>query len=266
MAPRACALGPGAWSLWSIARGRGPASRQLAAALLLASLTALPLAAQQASVRPPTARRASRCPSRQLSASGNPAPAAAAKRQRPTGASRKGRLGRLWLAAVSGAAAGAALGVEGLNFSAYPPSVRPTRRWRAGVSFGLIGAGLGLGFEAALHLAPGAPPARQFWLGRGQTPLLAGMLAAQVLDYTSTRYFRDRGMPEWLLTDRLVDNRAALLATEAAALAAAVGVAYVLYRTGHPRWARWFEGGYITIGAVSAIANYRYPATGRDLF
>ncbi len=172
----------------------------------------------------------------------------------------------LWLAALTGAAAGATLGVEGLNYSAYPPDVRPTRRWRAGVSFALVGAGLGAGVDEMFRHAPKSPPARRFWLGRAQTPLLAGMIAAQALDYTSTGYFRQRGMPEWLLTDRLVDNRPALVATEAATVAAAIGVAYVLYRTGHPRWARWFEGGYITIGVVSTIANYRYPATGRDLF
>lgn len=92
------------------------------------------------------------------------------------------------------------------------------------------------------------------------------MFAAQVLDYASTRYFRDRGMPEWLLTDRLVDNQAAFIATETLTVAAAVGLAFVLYRTGHPRWARWFEGGYIAVGVVSAVGNYRYPASGRDLF
>lgn len=172
----------------------------------------------------------------------------------------------IWLAAIVGAAAGATLGVEGLNFSAYPPSQQATRKWRAGVSFALIGAGLGASLETLLHPPPDAPPARNFWLGRGQIPLLEGMFAAQVLDYASTRYFRDRGMPEWLLTDRLVDNRAAFMATEVCTIAAAVGLAYVLYRTGHPRWARWFEGGYIAVGVISASGNYRYPATGRDLF
>lgn len=172
----------------------------------------------------------------------------------------------LWLAALSGAVAGATLGVNSVSFSAYPPSVQSARRWRVGASYALVGAGLGAGLQAMFDSAPGAPPARRFWLGRWQTPLLAGMLAAQVLDYTSTRYFRQRGMPEWLLTNGLVDNPAAFITTEALTLAAAVGIAYVLYHTGHPGLARLFEAGYISVGAVSAVANYRFPATGHAIF
>ena len=172
----------------------------------------------------------------------------------------------LWLAALTGAAAGATLGVNSVSFSAYPPAVRSARRWRVGASYALVGAGLGAGLQAMFDRTPGAPPARQFWLGRWQTPLLAGMLAAQVLDYTSTRYFRQRGMPEWLLTNGLVDNPTAFIATEALTVAAAIGIAYVLYHTGHPGLARLFEAGYISVGAVSAVANYRFPATGHAIF
>ncbi len=55
-----------------------------------------------------------------------------------------------------------------------------------------------------------APPARdvhRFW-DKTNTALFAGVGAARTLDYVSTRYFRDRGADEWLLTNDIVDNKA----------------------------------------------------------
>lgn len=174
---------------------------------------------------------------------------------------------RLLLAAAAGVAAGLAVGEAGVSYAALPPDQRAARRLRIGFTFGAIGGALGAGWAAlAAHNETGDDLGHSFWRDRWNTPLLAGIVAVQTLDYTSTRYFRDRNMPEWLLTDRLVDNRAAFVATEAASAAAAIALTYVLHRTGHHRWERIFAAGYVAMGVVSAVANYRYPTVGHALF
>lgn len=171
---------------------------------------------------------------------------------------------RVILAALAGAAAGGALGARGLDFSALPASERTPHRWRAGLTYGAIGGVLGAALAARTE--PGPPPPHRFFWDRWNTPLFTGVLAVQALDFTSTRYFRDRGKDEWLLTDSLVDNRPAFAATELAAAAAAVGLSYLLHHAGHHRLERWVAGAYIVVGGVSAVANYRYPGTGHALF
>lgn len=167
---------------------------------------------------------------------------------------------------LAGVAAGAFVGSTGVSYASLPANERGARRWRVSLTYGAIGGALGAGFAALTAPRAEEASSHAFWLDRWNTPLLAGMVAVQTLDYTSTRYFRDRNMGEWLLTDSLVDNRPALIATEAATAVAAIAVAYVLHRTGHHRWERWFEGGYVAMGITSAVANYRYPSTGHALF
>ncbi|MGH9393602.1 MAG: hypothetical protein ACRD1E_05485, partial [Terriglobales bacterium] len=106
----------------------------------------------------------------------------------------------------------------------------------------------------------------RFWLDGWNSPLFAGIAAVQGLDFASTRYFRDRGKNEWLLTNKLVDNRTAFTATEISAAAAGIGLSYLLHRGGHHRLERWAAAGYIVFGMVSAVANYRYPGSGHALF
>ncbi|HZT73301.1 MAG TPA: hypothetical protein VE996_06605 [Terriglobales bacterium] len=191
-----------------------------------------------------------------------------ARGQAPPPAPRQRHLpAHFWLAAAAGLAAGLAIGEAGVSYAAVAPGQRAVQRVRVGVTFGAIGAALGAGWAAAAApYPPGENAPHSFWRDRWNTPLLAGIVTVQALDYTSTRYFRDRGLPEWLLTNSLVDNRAAFIATEAASVAAAIALAYVLHRTGHHRWERLFEAGYVGMGMVSAIANYRYPTVGHALF
>lgn len=167
--------------------------------------------------------------------------------------------------AAAGAAAGALIGTRGLSFAAVAPSQRSAHEWRAGATYGVIGGVLGAALAERLS-GPGPPQPHRFWLDRWNTPLIAGIGAVQVLDYTSTRYFRDRGKDEWLLTNSLVDKRAPFIATEISAAAAGVSLMYLLHRAGHHKLERWAAAAYIAFGVVSAIANYRYPATGHALF
>lgn len=170
----------------------------------------------------------------------------------------------LW-AGLGGAAAGALIGTRGLSFAALPVYERRAHEWRAGLTYGAIGGVLGAAMAARLEPAEGEPEHRFFW-DRWNTPLFAGVIAVQGLDYASTRYFRDRGKDEWLLTNSLVDNKTAFAATEVAAAGAAIGLSYLFHRTGHHALERWAAGVYVGFGLTSAVANYRYPATGHALF
>ena len=173
----------------------------------------------------------------------------------------------LWLTAAGGALAGALIGARGLSFAQYTGALRRNHQIRAGITFGAIGAALATtAWErwAASHNPLSNSP--HFWWDKTNTPLLAAMAGVQVLDYTGTRYFRQRGRNEWLLTNQLVDRRSRFVATELSALGAAVGIAWVLHITGHPKLQRWFESGYVTAGAVSAISNYHLGATGHTIY
>lgn len=172
---------------------------------------------------------------------------------------------RTWIAAAAGAAAGALIGTRGLSFNALPATERRAHEFRAGLAYGAIGGVLGASLAEAVS-PESAPAPHRFWLDRWNTPLITGIATVQVLDFTSTRYFRDRGKDEWLLTNHLVDNRPAFTATEISAAAAGIGLSYLFHRSGHHRLERWAAAGYIAFGAVSAVANYRYPATGHALF
>ncbi|MGH9486243.1 MAG: hypothetical protein ACRD04_01460 [Terriglobales bacterium] len=172
---------------------------------------------------------------------------------------------KILFAALAGAAAGAVVGTQALNFSAEPAYARRAHEWRAGLTYGAIGGVLAAG-AAARWGAPQVPEPHSFFWNRRNTPMFLGIAAVQVLDYSSTRYFRDRGKDEWLLTNSLVDDRAAFAATEISTATAAVALSYLFHRTGHHRWERWVAVAYIAVGVVSAAANYRYPSTGHDIF
>jgi len=86
--------------------------------------------------------------------------------------------------------------------------------------------------------------------------LFAGVAAARTLDYTSTRNIRHRGRDEILLTNDIVDNRAAFAAIEAAGTAASVGTSYLFHRSGHHKLERWTSYVHIGVGMGGAIRNY----------
>src|SRR6185312_16248987 len=151
------------------------------------------------------------------------------------------------------------VGTRGLSFAAVPPFARTGHEWRAGLTYGAIGGVLATAAALRAQGEPAAP--HRFWRDRWNTPLFAGIATVQVLDYTSTRYFRNRGKDEYLLTNALVDHRAKFISTEVAAAAAGIGLSYIFHRTGHHRLERWAAAAYLAFGTASAVANYRYPRT-----
>lgn len=77
-----------------------------------------------------------------------------------------------------------------------------------------------------------------------------------MLDYASTRYLRDQGNDEWLLTNRIVDNRPLFVGIELAGTAASIGVSYLFHRSGHHTLERWVSIAHIGVGVGGSIHNY----------
>ena len=86
--------------------------------------------------------------------------------------------------------------------------------------------------------------------------LFAGVAAVRTLDYTSTRYFRRRGMSEALLTNDVVDNKSLFATIEIAGTAASIGFSYLFHAMGHHRLERWMSIVHISVGGYGAIRNY----------
>ncbi len=101
---------------------------------------------------------------------------------------------------------------------------------------------------------PWRPPHR-FW-DAGNIALAGGVAASRALDYDSTGHFRKLGNQEWLLTNRIVDNKPLFATIEVAGGAAAIGVAYWLHRTGHHRLERWALVLHTAVTTGGAIHNY----------
>lgn len=94
-----------------------------------------------------------------------------------------------------------------------------------------------------------------FWDGEN-VGLFASVGGARMLDYVSTRHFRDRGVNEWLLNNRVVDNRPLFVGIELAATAASVGVSYAFHRTGHHKLERWVSIVHLGIATGGSIRNF----------
>lgn len=86
--------------------------------------------------------------------------------------------------------------------------------------------------------------------------LFAGVGAARMLDYASTRHFRDQGDNEVLLSNAVVDNKPLFVGIELAGTAASIGVSYLLHRTGHHSLERWVSIGHIGVAVGGSIHNY----------
>jgi len=95
----------------------------------------------------------------------------------------------------------------------------------------------------------------KFW-DKENICLFAGVGGARLLDYASTRYLRDQGDYEWLLSNSLVDNRPLFVGIELAGTAASVGVSYLFHRTGHHTLERWVSIIHIGVGVGGSIHNY----------
>lgn len=98
-------------------------------------------------------------------------------------------------------------------------------------------------------------PVHKFW-DTENICLFAGVGGARMLDYASTRYLRDQGNDEWLLTNRIVDNRPLFVGIELAGTAASIGVSYLFHRTGHHTLERWVSIAHIGVGVGGSIHNY----------
>ncbi len=86
--------------------------------------------------------------------------------------------------------------------------------------------------------------------------LFAGVAAVRTLDFTSTQHFRHNGHNEVMLTNSIVDNKPLFAGIEVAGTALSIGVAYLLYRTGHYKLERWVSIIHIAVGATGDIHNY----------
>lgn len=101
----------------------------------------------------------------------------------------------------------------------------------------------------------GEAPSHRFW-DRENAWLFAGVGAARMFDYISTRNMRDRGVNEWLLSNSVVDNRPLFVGIELAGTAASIGISYLFHRTGHHRAERWVSILHIGVGVGGAVRNY----------
>ena len=109
---------------------------------------------------------------------------------------------------------------------------------------------------------PTARPRHKFW-DTENIELFNGVGAVRMLDYASTRHFRDQGDNEWLLTNSTVDNRPLFMGIELAGTGASIGVSYLLHRTGHHSLERWVSIVHIGVGVGGSIHNYALkPASG----
>jgi hypothetical protein len=99
------------------------------------------------------------------------------------------------------------------------------------------------------------PPVHKFW-DKENDLLFAGVGAARMMDYASTRHFRDQGDNEVLLTNAIVDNRPLFVGIELAGTAASIGVSYLFHRTGHHTLERWVSIGHIGVAVGGSIHNY----------
>jgi hypothetical protein len=89
---------------------------------------------------------------------------------------------------------------------------------------------------------------------------LFGLVASgRTLDYTSTRHFRARGANEWLLTNRIVDNKPLFAGIELAGVAVSTGISYLLHRTNHHKLERWLS--LVHFGGAVAVAAHNYTLT-----
>lgn len=100
-----------------------------------------------------------------------------------------------------------------------------------------------------------AAPPHKFW-DKENDLLFAGVGAARMMDYASTRHFRNQGDNEVLLTNAIVDNRPLFVGIELAGTAASIGVSYLFHRTGHHTLERWVSIGHIGVGVGGSIHNY----------
>jgi len=103
--------------------------------------------------------------------------------------------------------------------------------------------------------AQAAEMPHRFWDTKNKS-LFAGVLAARMLDFASTKNMRARGRDEILLTNEIVDNTPAFVAIELGGAALSVGVSYWLHRKNHHKLERWVSIVHIGVTTFGAARNY----------
>ena len=98
----------------------------------------------------------------------------------------------------------------------------------------------------------------RFW-DKKNAWLFAGVGASRALDYSSTLNLRRRGDNEILLTNDVVDNRAAFAVVEAAGTAVSIGASYLFHRSGHHKLEHWTSFVHIGLTTSGAVRNYCLP-------
>jgi hypothetical protein len=98
-------------------------------------------------------------------------------------------------------------------------------------------------------------PEHKFW-DKENIYLFAGVGGARMLDYASTRYLRNEGNTEWLLSNSIVDNRPLFVGIELAGTGLSIGISYLFHRTGHHSLERWVSIVHIGVGVGGSIHNY----------
>jgi hypothetical protein len=116
-------------------------------------------------------------------------------------------------------------------------------------------ARIGSGARQSSGISQAAKGSHPFW-DKENLGLFAGVGAGRALDYLSTRYFRKRGVNEWLLTNNIVDNKPLFAGIEVAGVAASVGVSYLFHRSGHHKLERWVSLVHIGAGVGGSAWNY----------
>jgi hypothetical protein len=109
--------------------------------------------------------------------------------------------------------------------------------------------------QAQPRRSPKTIERHKFWDAEN-VGLFAGVAVTRALDFTSTQHFRQRGLNEILLTNRIADNKTLFAGIEAAGTAASIGIAYWLHHMGHHRAERWVSIVHIGGGAFGDIRNY----------
>jgi hypothetical protein len=116
-------------------------------------------------------------------------------------------------------------------------------------------AQMGGGTRQSSAISQTAKGSHPFW-DKENIVLFAGVGAGRALDYLSTRYFRKRGVNEWLLTNNIVDNKPLFAGIEVAGVAASLGVSYLFHRSGHHKLERWVSLVHIGAGVGGSAWNY----------
>jgi hypothetical protein len=108
----------------------------------------------------------------------------------------------------------------------------------------------GLGAEV-----PPPAPVHAFW-DTTNLCLFGGVLGSRALDYASTRAFRERGLPEILLTNHIVDDKPLFATIEVGGAALSIGVSYLFHAHAHHRLERALSVVHIGITTFGAVRNY----------